>query len=84
MDWMIQGSYPGKDKRLFSSPKCPAQLWGPPSLLFNGYWGSFLAVNLQLELRSRMSEVISLHPHYVLMAWTAKFTLPGTGIGYSV
>jgi len=21
--------------------KCPGQLWGPPSLLFNGYWGSF-------------------------------------------
>jgi hypothetical protein len=21
--------------------KWPGQLWGPPSLLFNGYWGSF-------------------------------------------
>jgi hypothetical protein len=23
----------------FSSSLCPDQLWGPPSLLFNGYWG---------------------------------------------
>jgi len=28
----------------FSSPKCPDWFWGPPSLLFNGYWGSFLGV----------------------------------------
>jgi len=25
----------------FSSPKCPDWLWGPASVLFNGYWGSF-------------------------------------------
>ena len=67
---MTQGSYPGKDKRLFPSPKRPAQLWGSTSLLFNGYWGSVLGVNFQLELRLQMSEVISLVPHYVLMAWT--------------
>jgi hypothetical protein len=28
----------------FESPKCPDQLWGPPSLLFSGYQGSFLGV----------------------------------------
>jgi hypothetical protein len=22
-------------------PQCPERLWGPPSLLFNGYQGSF-------------------------------------------
>jgi hypothetical protein len=58
------------DKRFFSSPKCPDQLWGPTSLLFDGYWYSLLGVNLQLELRLRMSEVISLFPLYAFMAWT--------------
>jgi hypothetical protein len=28
--------------RIFSSPRHPDRLWGPPSLLFNGYRGSFL------------------------------------------
>jgi hypothetical protein len=30
---------PSKGKRLFSSSKCLDQLWKPPSLLPNGYWG---------------------------------------------
>jgi hypothetical protein len=25
----------------FSSPLCPDRLWGPPSLLYNGYWDPF-------------------------------------------
>jgi hypothetical protein len=29
--WMIQGSNPDRGKR-FSLPKCPDQLWDPPSL----------------------------------------------------
>ena len=29
--------YCGRDKWIFSSPKRPDGLWGPPSLLFNGY-----------------------------------------------
>jgi hypothetical protein len=33
------GSIPGRGKRFFSSPRCPDQLWGPPSLLFSGYLG---------------------------------------------
>jgi hypothetical protein len=28
--------------RIFSSLHRPDWLWGPPSLLFNGYWGLFL------------------------------------------
>jgi hypothetical protein len=27
--------------RIFTSPSRPDLLWGPPSLLFNGYWGLF-------------------------------------------
>jgi hypothetical protein len=39
-----QGSIPGRDNRLFSSPRHPHCLWVPPSLLFSGYqvpypWG---------------------------------------------
>jgi hypothetical protein len=29
---------------VFSSSEHPNQLWSPPNLLFNGYWGSFLGV----------------------------------------
>jgi hypothetical protein len=39
MDWKIQGSTLCKEKRLFSSPKCPDKLWGPSSFLLNGYYG---------------------------------------------
>ena len=37
--WMVRGSNPYRGKGFFSSPKHPDWLWGPPSLLFNGYWG---------------------------------------------
>ena len=35
----------GRGKRFISALKLPDRLWGPPSLLFDGTWGSFLAVN---------------------------------------
>jgi hypothetical protein len=35
--WMIGGSNPGRILEFFSSPPCPDRLWGPPSLLANGY-----------------------------------------------
>jgi hypothetical protein len=36
----VRGSNPDRGK-IFSSPKRPVWLWGPPSLLVNGYWGYF-------------------------------------------
>ena len=38
----MRGLSPGRVKRFFFSfPKLPDRLWGPPSLLFSGYRGSF-------------------------------------------
>jgi hypothetical protein len=42
--WMVQGSNPGGEKRFLSSPKRPDRLWGPPSLIFSRYRGSFPGV----------------------------------------
>jgi hypothetical protein len=36
-----RGSIPGRGKGFFLYPLCPDGLWGPPSLLYNGYRGSF-------------------------------------------
>jgi hypothetical protein len=33
-----------RDKRFFSSPKCPDWVWGPPSVIINGYHGFFHGV----------------------------------------
>jgi hypothetical protein len=35
--WTIGGSSPGWGWEYFSSPPRPDRLWGPPSLLSNGY-----------------------------------------------
>jgi hypothetical protein len=42
--WMVWGSSLSQGKRIFCSQKHPDQLWGPPSLLLNGYIGDFLEV----------------------------------------
>jgi hypothetical protein len=42
--WTVWGSNPHSGKKFFSSPKRPDWLWGPPSLLFNGYRGSLSGV----------------------------------------
>jgi hypothetical protein len=34
-----RGSFPGRDRRLFSTPHLPDRLWGPPSLLSMGTGG---------------------------------------------
>jgi len=37
--WMIRGSSSGRGWKFFSSPSHPDRLWGPHSLLSNGYQG---------------------------------------------
>ena len=44
MGWKIYGLNHYRDNKFFYSPKCPEQLWGPPSLVFNGYRGYFLGI----------------------------------------
>jgi len=36
-----RATIPGRGKGFFLYPLCPDRLWGPPSLLYNGYRGSF-------------------------------------------
>jgi hypothetical protein len=38
VEW-FEGSSPGGGWGIFSPPPCPERLWGPPSLLSNGYQG---------------------------------------------
>jgi hypothetical protein len=40
-DQTIDFRSPAEAKGFFLYPLCPDQLWGPPSLLYNGYRGSF-------------------------------------------
>jgi hypothetical protein len=35
----LQTGFPCRGREFFSSPPCPGQLWGLPSLLFSVYWG---------------------------------------------
>jgi len=41
MGWMTEVWFPAGTGIFFSSPPCPDQLWGPPTLLSSGYWGCF-------------------------------------------
>jgi hypothetical protein len=87
--WIIWVLISVTGKRLFSFPKHPDQLWGPPNLLFNGYWQFFpprvkvggwdtkLATHLHLVLRLQISGDIHLRPPYACMVCIGA-TLPPT------
>jgi hypothetical protein len=81
---MIQGLNASRGRRFFLSPNCQNWFWGPPSLLFKGYQGSFPGVKWQvLKLtthlhpvpRLRMSRAIPLLPLYATMVWIGKNSL---------
>jgi hypothetical protein len=80
-----QGSNLGTVKRFFSSPEHPDRLWGPPSLLFNGYRGYFPKIkrpwrdvdHSRLAPKLRISGAIPLLPLCAITASTGT-TLPYT------
>jgi hypothetical protein len=82
-----RSSIPGRGKIFFSILQRLDQLWGPPSLLINGYRGALspgakrpVTTHFHLMLRSRMVALYLHSPirlHGVLLNWlTAGATLP--------
>ena len=84
----VRGSNARTGKRFLSSPKRRDRLWGPPSLLFNEYQGSFLGWvgrnvmftnHLHLAPSLSISAVIPLLHLYAFMACTGTaFTFNST------
>jgi hypothetical protein len=79
--WRIWGLNASRVKRLLSSSKCPDWSQGPPSLLFNWYWGSFPAVRqpwcevttrFHLMLRLRVSGTV---PFFLLICFHGKVSI---------
>ena len=63
----------------FSSPKCPDLLWGPPSVLFSWYWGSFswvkwpghdVGLSPPSRTRERVSAALFLLCMCAFIMWT--------------
>jgi hypothetical protein len=55
-----RGLIPGRGKGFFLYPLCPDRLWGPPSLLYNGYRGV-----LSPGVKRGWGVTLTTHPHLV-------------------
>jgi hypothetical protein len=71
--WMIGGSSPGRGWEFLSSPPHSDRLWGPPSLLSNGYHG--LSLGVKLPGREADHSPPS-SPAEVKSAWSCNSTPP--------
>jgi hypothetical protein len=86
---MIGDSRPGRGWEIFSSPPCPDQLWGLPSLLFNGHEGLSLVIKRPGREADHSPPSISeakyvwnststppIRLHGVVLSWITRTTLP--------
>jgi hypothetical protein len=62
--------------RIFSSSRCPDRLWGPPSLLANGFRGGSISPGLKQPGRAPLATaevykmwICTSTPPYAFMAW---------------
>jgi hypothetical protein len=72
------GLIPGRGKRTISSLKCPDWHWGPPSLLFNGYWKCFPPWGKSADsfhLVPKMYAAMLSIPPYAFTVWTGRTIL---------
>jgi hypothetical protein len=72
-----QGSILGRGSNgIFSSPPRPYRLWGPPSLLSDGYGGGELTTHHHLVLR----EYTSTPPHVFMALYLVKHRIHLRGV----
>jgi hypothetical protein len=72
MGWIVWGLNSGRSKRFYLTQNHPDHDWGPPSLLFNEYQGSFLGVKVlgrevdhspPSSIKVKMSDAVPVLPH---------------------
>ena len=86
--WKVQGLNPSGGEIFRTSPDRP---WGPPSLLYNGYWVSFLRVKRlgcgidhpppsSAKVKERVELYLSSPsgPSWPVLGWTLPLPLPVT------
>jgi hypothetical protein len=64
----------GRGKEFFFYALCPDQLWGPPSLLSNGYQSPFLSPGV----KHSQGMMLTIHPHLVLWSRMSRSYTPST------